>query len=233
MSDPSISCVIAVYNGADYLAQAVDSVLAQTVGRVQIVVVDDGSTDGTDAVIRSYGDRIETRRQANQGVSVARNQGAAFSDGELLCFLDADDRLHPDKLQRQLEAYAQRPELELCDCYSEYFWSEEMTPEQLDGELRYHQPFWKERLPGHISTWLLRRGLFERVGGFKPGMRYAEDMDWIARAADCGAATHRLDAVLTYRRLHPHNVTGSHRKEQLEGLADMMKAHLDRVRSNA
>jgi GT2 family glycosyltransferase len=108
-----------------------------------------------------------------------------------------------------------------------------MTPQQREADVRYHQPYWKQRLPGHISSWLLRRELFERVGGFQPGMPYAEDIDWRARAADCGAREHRIDAVLSYRRIHANNVTARDRRQQMEGLADMMKAHLDRVRATA
>ena len=233
MSAVSISCIIPVYNGQKYLAQAIDSVLAQTCAAVQVIVVNDGSTDHTDAVIEQYGDRVESLHQSNAGVSVARNRGVEASGGELISFLDADDRLHPEKLARQLAAFADQDELELCDSCSEYFWSEELTQEQLDAEVRYHQAYWKQRLPGHISTWLLRRELFERVGGFQPGMRFSEDIDWRTRAADAQAREYRLDEVLSYRRIHQDNVTARDRAQQLEGLADTMKAHLDRLRKGA
>ena len=93
---PSVSCVIAVFNGAAFLHEAIDSLLAQTYPReVEIVIVDDGSTDDTASVINRYGDRVRTLSQKNHGVSIARNRGVEMSNGQLLCFLDADDRMEP------------------------------------------------------------------------------------------------------------------------------------------
>src|ERR1044072_1539908 len=95
---PTVSCVIAVYNGQAYLRESIDSLLAQEYAHVEIVVVDDGSTDGTAGIIEQYGDRIRAIHQPNAGVSAARNRGVAASSGQLLCFLDADDLLDPRKI---------------------------------------------------------------------------------------------------------------------------------------
>ena len=108
-----VSCVIPVYNGARYLAESIESVLAQEYRPLEVIVVDDGSTDGTGAVLDAFGDRIRSFRQENGGPSVARNRGMEMSRGEFIAFLDADDLWVPDKLRLQLDAMEARPYLDL------------------------------------------------------------------------------------------------------------------------
>src|SRR3954452_15003770 len=98
---PLVSAIIPAHNAERFLAAAIDSVLAQTYQPIECIVVDDGSTDGTPAVARSYGDRIRLIPQEQRGVSAARNRGAAEARGELLAFLDADDRWLPERVERQ------------------------------------------------------------------------------------------------------------------------------------
>ena len=103
---PLVSVVIPAYNRAAYLAQAIDSVLAQTYTPLEIIVVDDGSTDDTAQLAASYLPRIQLIRQANAGAAAARNSGIAQSHGELIALLDSDDRWLPDKLARQVPLFA-------------------------------------------------------------------------------------------------------------------------------
>jgi GT2 family glycosyltransferase len=230
---PRVSCVIAVYNGQAYLREAIDSLLAQTYPELEIVVVNDGSTDGTAGVIDRYGDRVRLLTQDNAGVSAARNRGVAMSTGQLLCFLDADDCLDARKLTMQAAAFAADAELDLCDCHTSYFWSPELSLETHQRDCRYAQAFWRNLLPGHISTWLFRRELWDRVGGFSTNLRYAEDVDWFSRARDLPMRRHTLAEVLTHRRLHPHNVTARCAAEQGASLAQTLRAHLHRAQRRA
>jgi glycosyltransferase involved in cell wall biosynthesis len=227
-----VSCVIAVYNGEAYLHEAVDSLLAQDYPNVEIIVVNDGSADRTAEVVGRYGDRVRALHQDNHGVSVARNRGAAMASGELLCFLDADDRLEPRKIAVQVDAFNADERLDLCDCHTAYFWSPELPAQVLAADYRYPEPFWREVLPHHISTWLFRRTLWERIGGFSAGMRYSEDWDWLSRGLDLSMRRRTLPDVLTHRRLHQGNVTARHRNEQLAKLADMFLAHVHRRRAS-
>jgi len=228
---PLVSCIIAVFNGEAYLHEAIDSLLAQNYPQLEVIVVNDGSTDGTPGVIGRYGDRVRLLNQANYGVSTARNRGVEISNGELLSFLDADDRLDSRKIAMQADAFRADPRLELCDCYTSFFWSPEISPEGLERDFRYASPFWRQTLPSHISSWLLRRELWNRVGGFSPAMRYSEDTDWFSRARDLPMRRLTLPDVLTHRRLHEANVTARNRDEQLASLAQMFKAHLKREQS--
>src|SRR5260370_29458006 len=106
---PQVSAIIAVYNGAATVAQAIDSVLAQTFGDLDLIVVNDGSTDGTPGVLRNYGDRIRVVDQPNCGVAAARNAGVSASRGEYIAFLDSDDACAPTKIAPAVPALDQAP----------------------------------------------------------------------------------------------------------------------------
>ena len=226
---PLVSCVIAVFNGDRYLHDAIDSLLSQTYPRIETIVVNDGSTDGTADVVRRYGDRVRVLHQDNHGVSIARNRGVAMATGQFLSFLDADDRLDPRKIAMQVEAFQADTQLDFCDCHTAYFWSEDLSEETRNRDFRHEQSFWQLALPAHISGWLFRRALWDRVGEFSASLRYSEDMDWFSRARDLPMRRLTLADVLTHRRLHSGNVTAHRRDEQVASLAYMLKAH--RIRS--
>ena len=109
-----VSVVIPVYNRASLVRRAVDSVLQQDTPAAEVIVVDDGSTDGTAPVLASYGGAIRVLRQENQGVSAARNHGVAASGGALIAFLDSDDRWLPGKLSCQAAYMIAHPEVQIC-----------------------------------------------------------------------------------------------------------------------
>src|SRR3954464_13524952 len=108
MTAPLVSVVIPCYKQAQYLPEAIDSVLAQTYPAVECVVVNDGSPDDTEAVARGYGDRVRYVARPNGGISAARNSGSAVARGAYLKFLDADDHLHPEQVAWQMEAVGGR-----------------------------------------------------------------------------------------------------------------------------
>ncbi|QYO63390.1 glycosyltransferase family 2 protein [Leptolyngbya sp. 7M] len=108
---PQVSLIIPAYNGERFITKALDSILHQTYSDYEIIVVNDGSTDQTAAVLQPYRERIRYIEQANRGVAAARNRGMALAQGELIAFLDQDDVLLPDKLAVQVECFAQQPEI--------------------------------------------------------------------------------------------------------------------------
>jgi len=111
VSAPRVSVVVPLYNLRDFVGEAIESELAQTLRPedVEVIVVDDGSTDGSSEVAQRYGSRIRYLRQEDRGLSAARNAGIRVSSAPFLAFLDADDRLHPDKLRAGLEVFDARP----------------------------------------------------------------------------------------------------------------------------
>ena len=111
---PQVSVIIPTYNRAGCLREAVDSVLFQEFRGFELIVVDDGSTDGTSQLLRKYGGSIRVLRQENRGVSAARNAGIAASRGELIAFLDSDDIWLSGKLACQVEFFRWNPEILIC-----------------------------------------------------------------------------------------------------------------------
>ena len=197
-----ISCVVAVFNGERYLAEALESILAQTYGALDVIVIDDGSTDGTPDVVASFARRVRSVRQRNAGPAAARNRGVAEARGELIAFLDADDLWHPDKLARQAARFLARPELDVSLTQIQHFWAPELAEEEARcRQLRIAQP-----APGYLTAALLaRRAVFDRVGGFEESWSHVHDTEWFSRLRDRGVEIEMLPEALVHRRLHPHN----------------------------
>jgi glycosyltransferase involved in cell wall biosynthesis len=186
---PTVSVVIPAYNVAWCVRKAVDSVLAQDWRDFELIVVDDGSTDDTAAVLASYGNAIRVVAQPNGGMSNARNAGIGAARGEFIAFLDADDWWLPTKLSRQVALMRERPNLGFCSCAARV--------EDMDGKLvnLWHCPQWQGPLhvhlfqggasvPGSSSAVLAKRALVDATGGFDETLRGAEDPDlWIRLAA--------------------------------------------------
>lgn len=202
MNAPPVSCIVPVYNGERFLREAIDSILAQTYHPIEIIAVDDGSTDGTPAILASYGDLLYSIWQANAGPATARNAGIRAAKGELLAFLDADDLWLPEKLARQVARFQAQPELAICVTHIQNFWMPELDAEQEHyRDHRRGQP-----LPGYSSVTLLaRRQLFDAIGMFDTTLKHGDDTDWFMRAEDYGAEIELLPEVLVYRRLHANN----------------------------
>jgi len=216
-----VSCIVPVYNGARYLGDALDSILAQTSPAGEIVVVDDGSTDDTPDVMDRYAGRIRAVRQANAGPSAARNAGLELSTGELIAFLDADDLWLPDKLGRQLAVLDAHPGAMLCFCGIVNF-REGSGPSGGPSE-------WPQS-PFSPCTVLVRRTLFADVGAFDPSLRSGEDTEWFLRVMMRKIAYKVLPDVLVRRRQHDANLTRTHPPSQ-ERLLRLVKMTLDRKRT--
>src|SRR5574337_56068 len=187
--EPAVSVVIPAYNAAWCIRRAVDSVLAQTFRDFELIVVDDGSTDDTAAILRSYGSTLRLVSQPNGGMSSARNAGICAARGRYLAFLDSDDRWLPDKLARQVALMTAQPDLAFCAVTA--------TLEDPDGnpigawacsrktEASVADVFASHAtIAGGASSVLARRDLVQALGGFDETLFGAEDTDlWIRLAA--------------------------------------------------
>lgn len=192
-SQPLVSVVIPCYNQARFLAAAVESVLNQTYRHVEIVVVDDGSSDDTAAVAQSFGGPVKYVYRDNGGLSAARNTGMEHVTGKYVNFLDADDTLLPDKIAPQVELLEADPKLALVYCW--YHWTDEAgvrydvmrkTPHR--GHV-YHELRKGNWMPVH--TVLVRRSCLEEAGPFDTTLRSCEDWDVWLRIA----LRHPMDLV--------------------------------------
>ena len=199
---PLVSVIIPVYNCERYLKDAIDSVLNQTYRPLDLIVVDDGSTDESAAIAQSYKE-IRYLYQKNQGPAIARNVGIDSAKGEFISFLDADDQWTPDKLSLQIEHHQRHPQL----AYT-------ITNQRicLEAGCQIPSTFKTELLlkshPGYVpSTLVIRQDVFMRIGNFDPEHVPAEDMDWFIRAKDAGMAMAILPQTLLNRRIHNKNIT--------------------------
>lgn len=203
---PITSVVIPVYNGASYIRRAVESVLAQTVSAVEVIVVDDGSTDDTRAVVAGVDDpRLRLIARANAGPSAARNAGIAEAGGAWIGFLDADDWWRPTKVEHHLRRATERPEagvvysaVEIFDMAGAHLGIAAAT---LEGHVLEPLLF-GNTIAGGGSSATVRRDVLERVGGFDPAIRYGEDWElWLRIAARYSFAA--IDTPLTCRVERP------------------------------
>jgi glycosyltransferase involved in cell wall biosynthesis len=225
LSDRLISVVIPVYNRERYLAEAIESVLTQDYAPIDLIVVDDGSTDGTAAIVAGMGAKLRYVYQPNQGIAGARNTGVTLARGSFLAFLDSDDLWLTDKLSRQMAVFAAQPETDVVYGHAEQFCSPEIEPE-----------FWRRFrvrpgvLPAPLSSsMLIRRAAFDGVGPFDPRFGIGIEMDWHARLAERKLRVTMLPEVVFRRRLHRSNFNIEHGNDQSERL-HVLKAVIDRRR---
>ncbi len=220
-----VSCIIPVYNGERFLAEAIDSILSQTYKVTEIVVIDDGSTDGTPDVVRGYGNRLRYARQTNAGKSAARNHGIRLATGEFIAFLDADDLWHSEKLARQIDRFIARPELGYCLTHRQNFWVSERAGEA--ARLQDHRL--TEAHPGTASTFIARTECFNLVGPLNDRLKNRDIQEWMLRADRLGVVREVMPDVLVSRRIHDSNESRQRRKEEW---FDIIKQSLDSKRQN-
>jgi hypothetical protein len=205
-----VSCVIPVFNGERFLAEAIASVLEQSVPVAEVIVADDGSTDATQAVTRSFGSRVTYLRQENAGPSSARNLGISHASGDCIAFLDSDDRWHPEKTAIQMTQFEARAELALSSTYMRNFWSADVVFEKADAP---------EEAPNLASSLIVRRSLFGVIGLLDTSLKHRDLHEFVLRATDEGHVTESLANVLVERRIHDANMS---RNRNAEGEAELL-----------
>lgn len=182
---PLVSVIIPTFNRARFIAQAVESVLLQSYSDLELLVVDDGSTDQTQVALQPYAGHIRYFRQDNSGVSAARNHGIRESSGELIAFLDSDDRWHKDKLKYQVELFKTHPNTAVC--YTDEIWIRGgRLVNAKNKHAKYSGCIFENVLPLCIispSAVMLRRSVFLNVGLFDESLPVCEDYDMWLRVA--------------------------------------------------
>jgi glycosyltransferase involved in cell wall biosynthesis len=192
-----ISALIPTYNRRTFTCRAIDSVFAQTLPVDEVIVVDDGSTDGTaEEILSRYGSRVTLLRQKNAGVSAARNSGIRIARGEWLAFLDSDDVWSPRKLELQFDAISSLGANEFGACFTDCvfdgnaemkvsaFKSAGLESRSTFGALRDPARYVLARHPViFVQNLVVRRSLIEELGGFDEGMVVSEDTDILFRLA--------------------------------------------------
>ncbi len=196
-----VSAVMPLYNGEAYVAEALDSVLAQTRPADEIVVVDDGSHDASAAIVARYSG-VRYVHQTNVGCAAARNRGIAEAGGDVVAFIDQDDRWLPEHLARMLDALEGDPALGFVACAVANFLSPELTvlPPGIEPAML--------EVPQHgmgTNTLVVRREVFESIGPFDPSMVPMDDSEWLLRAVDADVRFIHFDKPTVRHRLHAAN----------------------------
>jgi glycosyltransferase involved in cell wall biosynthesis len=196
-----VSVVIAAYNAEAYIAEAIESVLGQTVPPDEVVVIDDGSTDGTRGILDRFGKSIVTIIQTNRGQAVAVNKGLAMARGEFIGFLDADDLWTSRKLEMQLALLESDGSVEAAFGKVQQFVSPDV-PEQHRARLTPAV----EIMPGELKQcMLIRRTALMRIGPFDESLPATFFIAWLGRAKQSGLKIGHVDDIVVRRRLHLGN----------------------------
>ena len=226
----SVSVVVPVYNGARYLNETLQSILVQTTVPREVILVDDGSTDDSAALIQraAAAAPIPMRYvpQANQGTAAARNRGVELAASPLIAFLDQDDLWLPEKLARQCDLLWHQPTAGYSITQVAFFMDGDGPPPA------WVRAKWLEGpQPGYLPSCLLvRRSTFQQVGIFDSALRNGSDTDWFARVRDAGVGVTIAPEVLVRQRVHSGNQSQFVRENQRDMYQVARKA-LQRKRS--
>lgn len=225
---PLVSVIIPVYNGAAFLPDAIATLEAQQYPALEIIVVDDGSTDATAEVAAQYGgDRLRYFYQRNQGPSAARNHGLAEAQGEVIAFLDVDDQWPAQKLQHQMQVLLDRPEVDIVNGYVQVMQAVEPQADGADQPMRQFEQRFAPVVSFNLGSALFRRSVFDRVGCFDDQQIHSEDVDWFMRARELGIVMVVIEEVTLLYRKHDSNLTRD-RNENLRGFLEAVRKSIHR-----
>ena len=222
--DILISVIVPVYNGERFIGEAIRSIRRQRHKGTEIIVVDDGSTDGTAAVVGALGSGVHYVRQANGGPPSARNRGLKLTRGTLVGFLDADDLWTDDKLDIQLPLLLGDPSIDIVCGQTQI-----VLQIGIEGGEPKLEPFQEPKQALTLHGALCRRAVFDRVGLLDESQRFADDVDWFLRAKDLGVSIVSHPEVTWLYRRHDQNITNQVGAHQ-DYLATLIKKSLDRRR---
>ncbi len=218
---PLVSVVIPVYNGEKFINEAIDNVLSQNYPALEIIIVDDGSTDNTAQLIKNLTVDVRYFYQPNDGPSSARNRGIRDVAGKYVAFLDTDDLWPENNLHLLVHQLENNPSVDVVRGYAQLFKNTDDGMEYLGNP--------KESFPDYIGAALYRKSVFNKVGLFDPFLKFGEDSDWYIRARELNINIKRLDEVTLLVRRHDQNMTGGKTLKELNVLK-VFKKTLDRAR---
>jgi teichuronic acid biosynthesis glycosyltransferase TuaG len=225
---PKVSIIIPTYNRAHYLPVALQSALNQTYPNIEVLVINDGSTDNTEDILTPYRKSIRYDKHENRGLAATKNRGIELASGEFICNLDDDDRFHPEKVARQVEMFHKHPNLGICGTGA-YF---------VDGDGQLIEPYMPPRFTRKTqllqllrrcllvqSSVMIRKTIHEHLGGYK--LMLSEDYEFwcrVSRHYDIGC----VEEYLTDYRQHGAQITGPETRPQLmAAVAQLIKDFIE------
>jgi glycosyltransferase involved in cell wall biosynthesis len=233
---PNISVIIPVFNGAQHIQSAIESVLSQTFQDFELIVVDDGSTDDTDNILGNYGNRIKSIKQSNQGVANARNAGLKLATGKYIALLDSDDMWVPEKLEKSLEFLEKGNFDWICTSRNKITEKGEKSERKIEPESGIYDSTGKMNnleiglfnlnyILAITSSVLIKKSCFDIAGLFDGSLRICEDMDLWLRFKEAGLTGGYLDEPLTIKRSHALSLSKNKPFFSLESTIKVARKH--------
>lgn len=203
-NSPLISIMMPTYNNGKYIAQAIESIYAQNYSNIEIIVVDDGSTDNTKEILKQYKD-IKYFYMEHKGISAARNTALENSKGEYIAFLDSDDYWLPNKLSVQMQYFREHPDSQIVFTrYENIFEKEELK----QNKRAMHEKAIEDSFQQYLPSTVLKKELFDKYGNFDEKFSGIEDAEFIYRISMKGInVKHYINEVFYIRRIHGNNIT--------------------------
>jgi len=227
--NPLVSVIMPAYNAAEYIAEAIESILIQNYRNFELVVVDDGSTDNTRDIVASFkDDRIKYIYKENAGVASARNLAIKKSKGTFLINLDTDDTMMPDFIAQHLQEFEKHPEADLIYCDDCLIGEDDKPirvierPEYTYRELLIRDLF-RCGFPLVPFRTCIRRSVFDKIGLFDEGLLVGEDYDMMRRFVKQGLKAHHLKGALYLRRMTPNSLSRNFTDEKAKCFSDILK----------
>ncbi|MGH7791971.1 MAG: glycosyltransferase family 2 protein, partial [Thermodesulfobacteriota bacterium] len=219
---PLVSVIIPVFNGEQFIKDAVDNILSQDYPALELIIVNDGSTDRTEEIIKGLPCDIRYFKQTNEGPASARNRGIKNASGELIMFLDVDDLWPENNLHMLVNEMLSEPDIDVIRGSAQLMkYNSEINDYEYIGNT-------KDSFPYSITAAIYRKSVFTKVGLFDR-LTFGEDMDWFYRAIELKVKIKRLEDVTLIVRKHGKNMTRGKSVVELNMLR-VVKKHLDRVR---
>lgn len=214
MTQPLVTVIVPVYNGEKYLSDTLEKIFDQTYQPIEIIVIDDGSTDRSAGIVKSY-PKVRYVYQENRGVAAARNHGIELANGKFIAFSDQDDLWKSEKLEKQMRYLLAHPEVMFV-----------ISKRKLLLQPGVERPYWlkeellhSENVDYSPSSIVSRSSVFEKIGTFNPKFENASDADWFFRANDARIPKGIVPEVLYTKRIHEGNQSnkvGALHKEYLK-----------------
>lgn len=224
-----VSVIVPTYNAEAYLAETMASVLEQNWEPLELLIVDDGSSDGTVAVAKGFGDRARVIECSHRGLAATRNSGVAAARGEFLLHLDADDLLTPQSIFTRMQHFSADPTFDMVVGKLICFLSPELSEEE---RTRYAPP--PEPQQGHLpGAAIIRAAAFDKHGPIDERFAVNADLDWSVRARDEGARIHLVEDVVVKRRIHGKNLTLVSKQDLDATRLQIVRASIARRRKGA
>lgn len=234
MRTPKISVVMSVYNNAPYLPKSIESILGQTCGDFEFIVIDDGSTDGSGAIIDGYAARdarVRTIHQENRGTIAAATRGLELAQAELIARMDGDDTADPVRFEKQVAFLDAHDDV---GALGTWIWvideddaprlpggDPPTDPAAIAGSLRHSSPIMN-------PTAMMRKSVADRVGGYRPAYRHCEDYDYWLRFSEQAKLANLPERLLLYR-YYGEQVSQKHATTQLLGTVIAYAAYQERI----